>query len=148
MNKLITQLTESINSKLEDVNRYSKMINLVATQDAKAMRKFIHSQDTFEKETFFEMLSYGDVEFFHKVYPYAHVGTERSFAVSVIADQYNYDKKDEYERFALDIEEIYGIESSVSYGYNPFNLSITGFYNYSQLQNSLQIYLRFLSHHS
>jgi ferritin len=50
MNKLITQLTESINSKLEDVNRYSKMINLVASQDVKAMRKFIHSQDTFEKE--------------------------------------------------------------------------------------------------
>jgi hypothetical protein len=40
MNKLITQLTESINSKLEDVNRYSKMINLVATQDAKALRKW------------------------------------------------------------------------------------------------------------
>jgi hypothetical protein len=107
MNKLITQLTESINSKLEDVNRYSKMINLVASQDVKAMRKFIHSQDTFEKETFFEMLSYGDVEFFHKVYPYAHVGTERSFAVSVIAAQYDYDKKDELERFALDIEKIY-----------------------------------------
>ena len=44
MNKLITQLTESINSKLEDVNRYSKMINLVATQDAKAIRKFINEK--------------------------------------------------------------------------------------------------------
>jgi hypothetical protein len=52
-------------------------------------------------------MSYGDVEFFHKVYPYAHVGTERSFAVSVIAAQYDYDKKDELERFALDIEKIY-----------------------------------------
>ena len=31
----------------------------------------------------------------------------------------------------LDIEEIYGIESSISYGHSPFNLSITGFYNYS-----------------
>ena len=64
MNKLITQLTESINSKLEDVNRYSKMISLVATKDVKAMRRFIHSQDTFEKETFFEMLDHGDNAFF------------------------------------------------------------------------------------
>ena len=107
MNKLITQLTESINSKLEDVNRYSKMINLVATQDVKAIRKFIHSQDTFEKETFFEMLSHGDSGLFHKVYPYAGVGTERSYAVSIIAAQYDYDKKDEHDRFGLEIEKIY-----------------------------------------
>ena len=115
MNKLITQLTESINSKLDDVNRYSKMINLVATQDAKAMRKFIHSQDTFEKETFFEMLSHGDSDLFHKVYPFAEVGTERSYAVSIIADQYDYDKKDEYERFSLDIEEIYDGRYPIDY---------------------------------
>jgi len=31
----------------------------------------------------------------------------------------------------LDIEEIYGIESSINYNHNPFNFSITGFYNYS-----------------
>ena len=55
MNKLITQLTESINSKLEDVNRYSKMISLVATKDVKALRNFIHRQDTFEKETFLDV---------------------------------------------------------------------------------------------
>ena len=115
MNKLITQLTDSINSKLEDVNRYSKMINLVATQDAKAMRKFIHSQDTFEKETFFEMLSHGDSDLFHKVYPFAEVGTERSYAVSIIADQYDYDKKDELERFALDIEKIYDGRYPIDY---------------------------------
>ena len=109
------QLTESINSKLEDVNRYSKMINLVAAQDAKAMRKFIHSQDTFEKETFFEMLSYGDSDLFHKVYPYAEVGAERSYAVSIIADQYDYDKKDELERFGLDIEKIYNGSYPIDY---------------------------------
>ena len=107
MNKLITQLTESINSKLEDVNRYSKMISLVATKDVKALRNFIHRQDTFEKETFFEMLSYGDSDLFHKVYPYAEVGAERSYAVSIVAAQYDYDKKDELERFGLDIERIY-----------------------------------------
>ena len=115
MNKLITQLTESINSKLEDVNRYSKMINLVATQDVKAMRKFIHSQDTFEKETFFEMLSYGDSDLFHKVYPYAEAGTERSYAVKIIADQYYYDNKDENERFGLDIEKIYDGRYPIDY---------------------------------
>ena len=120
MNKLITQLTESINSKLEDVNRYSKMINLVATKDVKAMRNFIHRQDTFEKETFFEMLSYGDVEFFHNVYPYAHVGPERSFAVSVIADQYDYGKKDELERFGLDIEKIYDGRYPADYSDNEY----------------------------
>jgi len=101
------QLTESINSKLEDVNRYSRMINIVATKDVKAMRRFIHIQDTFEKETLFEMLSYWDTEFFHKVYPYAEVGAERSYAVSIVAAQYDYDKKDELERFGLDIEKIY-----------------------------------------
>ena len=107
MYKLITQLTESINSKLEDVNRDSKMISLVATKDVKAMRRFIHSQDTFEKETFFEMLSLFDVEFFHNVYPYADVAPDRSYAVSIVAAQYDYDKKDELERFGLDIEKIY-----------------------------------------
>ena len=107
MNKLITQLTESINSKLEDVNRYSKMISLVATKDVKAMRRFIHSQDTFEKETFFEMLSYGDVEFFHNVYPYAEVAPASSYAVSIIAAQFEYDKEDEKVRFGLDFDDIY-----------------------------------------
>ena len=106
MNKLITQLTESINSKLEDVNRYSKMINLVATQDAKAMRKFIHSQDTFEKETFFEMLSHGDSDLFHKVYPNAGVGTSREYSVSIIHDQFVIDKKEE-EKFGIDFKDGY-----------------------------------------
>ena len=115
MNNLIKQLNDSINSKLEDVNRYSKMINLVASQDAKAMRKFIHSQDTFEKETFFEMLSHGDSDFFHKVYPYAGVGTERSYAVSIIAAQYDNDKKDELERFGLDIEKLYDGRYPIDY---------------------------------
>ena len=107
MNKLITQLTESINSKLEDVNRYSKMISLVATKDVKAMRRFIHSQDTFEKETFFEMLDHGDNAFFHKVYPHAEVAPNRSYAVSIIAAQFEYDKEDEKVRFGLDFDDIY-----------------------------------------
>lgn len=106
MEKLITQLTESMNSKLEDVNRYTKMINLVATRDVKALQRFIHMQDTFEKENFFEMLSYGDSDLFHKVYPYAGVGTGRSFAVSIIADQYDYDKKEE-AKFAIDFQNGY-----------------------------------------
>ena len=120
MNKLITQLTESINSKLEDVNRYSKMISLVATKDVKAMRRFIHSQDTFEKETFFEMLDHGDNEFFHKVYPHAEVAPDRSYAVSIIAAQFEYDKEDEKVRFGLDFDRYFGGKYPTDYSDSEF----------------------------
>ena len=107
MQKLLNELNESIQFKLKDIERYTKMINLVLANDVKGIRKFIYDNDTYEKEMFFELLDFYDNELFHKVYPYAGVGTERSYAVSIIADQYDYDKKDELERFGLDIEKNY-----------------------------------------
>lgn len=92
MNKLITELNESIKWKLEDIKKYSKMIDLVIAKDVKGIRKFIYENETYEKEMFFELLDLYYNELFHKVYPYAEVGS-REYAVSIIHDQLVADKK-------------------------------------------------------
>ena len=106
MNKLITELTESISYKLKDIEKYTKMINLVTTHDVKGIRKFIYDNDTSEKEMFFELLDFGDNDLFHKVYPNAGVGTGREYAVSIIHDQYEADKKEE-EKWGIDFKNGY-----------------------------------------
>lgn len=105
-NKLIKELNESIQFKLKDIERYTKMINLVMAQDVKSIRKFIYDNDTYEKEMFFELLDFGDNKLFHKVYPNAGVGTNREYAVSLIHDQFVIDKKEE-EKFGIDFGDGY-----------------------------------------
>ena len=95
MQKLLNELNESIQFKLKDIERYTKMINLVLAHDVKGIRKFIYDNDTCEKEMFFELLDFGDNKLFHKVYPNVGVGTNREYAVSIIHDQFVVDKKEE-----------------------------------------------------
>tara|TARA_R110002124_G_scaffold138845_4_gene302927 strand:+ start:615 stop:983 length:369 start_codon:yes stop_codon:yes gene_type:complete len=71
MQKLITELNESIKWKLKDIERYTKMINLVAGQDVRGIRKFIFECDTSEREMFYEYLQWGDPTLFYNVYPKA-----------------------------------------------------------------------------
>ena len=106
MNKLITELTESISYKLKDIEKYTKMINLVTTHDVKGIRKFIYDNDTSEKEMFFELLDFGDNELFHKVYPNVGVGTSREYAVSIIHDQFIVDKNEE-RKWGIDFKDGY-----------------------------------------
>ena len=106
MNKLITELTESISYKLKDIEKYTKMINLVTKHDVKGIRKFIYDNDTCEKEMFFELLDFGDNELFHKVYPNAEVGPSREYAVSIIHNQFGADKMAE-AMFAIDFKDSY-----------------------------------------
>lgn len=106
MNKLITELTESISYKLKDIEKYTKMINLVTKHDVKGIRKFIYDNDTSEKEMFFELLDFGDNDLFHKVYPNVGVGTSREYAVSIIHDQFVVDKNEE-QKYGIDFENGY-----------------------------------------
>ena len=106
MNKLITELNESIKWKLEDIKKYSKMIDLVITKDVKGIRKFIYECETCEKEMFFELLDLYYNELFHKVYPNAEVGTSREYAVSIIHDQFVVEKNEE-KKFGIDFKNGY-----------------------------------------
>ncbi len=106
MQKLLNELNESIQFKLKDIERYTKMINLVLANDVKGIRKFIYDNDTYEKEMFFELLDFYDNELFHKVYPNAGVGTSREYSVSIIHDQFVIDKKEE-EKFGIDFKDGY-----------------------------------------
>jgi hypothetical protein len=92
--KLIEQMTESINFKLKDIERYTNFIDLVSRYDIKGLRKFIHDNDTHEKEMFYEYLSYGDAELFHRVYPQAHT-QKGDYVVGIIHNQYKDDLKAE-----------------------------------------------------
>ena len=103
-NKLIKELNESIQFKLKDIERYTKMINLVMAQDVKGIRKFIYDNDTYEKEMFFELLEFGDNNLFRKVYPNA--AETMQYAVSLIHDQFEIDKKEE-EKFGIDLGDGY-----------------------------------------
>ncbi len=105
-NKLIEQMTESINFKLKDIERYTKMINLVVSKDVKGIRKFIYDNDTCEKEMFFELLDYGDNQLFHRVYPSAEVGPNREYAVSIIHKQYK-DDRDAEAKWGIDFTNGY-----------------------------------------
>ena len=91
--KLIKELNESIVFKLKDIERYTKMINLVVSKDVKGVRKFIYDNDTAEKEMFYEYLRFGDVELFHKVYPNAHKHKD-DYVVQIIHKQYEDDLKE------------------------------------------------------
>ena len=91
--KLIKELNESIVFKLKDIERYTKMINLVVSKDVKGVRKFIYDNDTAEKEMFYEYLRFGDVELFHKVYPNAHKH-KGDYVVQIIHKQYEDDLKE------------------------------------------------------
>ena len=96
MEKLITTLTESVNLKLQEVQELTKMINLTVTQDIKAMRKFIHDHDTFERESFYSYLHHYDKEFFAKVYPHAHEDRQIGmYVLGVITYQFEEDKMQE-----------------------------------------------------
>ena len=105
MNKLITELTQSISYKLKDVGNLTKMINLVTTHDVKAIRKFIYENDTSEKEMFYQDLQWGDPELFAKVYPNAKE-QKGKYAVEIIYNQYEADKIAE-AKFAIDFENGY-----------------------------------------
>jgi len=111
MNKLITELNESIKWKLEDIKKYSKMIDLVNAGDVKGLRKFIFDQETSEKEVFYEMLQWGAPELFEKVYPNAdeHAG---EYVAQIVFKQYEDDIKelglmdgDEYPEDYSDFDE-------------------------------------------
>ena len=91
MEKLITTLTESVNLKLQEVQELTKMINLTVTQDIKAMRKFIHDHDTFERESFYSYLLHYDKGFFE---------------LGVITYQFEEDKMQE-RKMGLDIGHWY-----------------------------------------
>ena len=111
MNKLITELNESIKWKLEDIKKYSKMIDLVTKRDVKGDRKFIYDQETCEKEMFYEMLQYGDQELFDQVYPNADRYLDR-YVVEIVLKQYEQDIKelglmdgDGYPEDYSDVEE-------------------------------------------
>ena len=111
MNKLITELNESIKWKLDDIKRYSKMIDLVNAGDAKGIRKFIFDNETSEKEMFYEMLQWGAPELFEKVYPNAEKN-EGKYVVEIIHKQYKDDIKelglmdgDEYPEDYSDFDE-------------------------------------------
>lgn len=93
MNKLITELNESIKWKLEDIKKYSKMIDLVCVKDVKGIRKFIFNQETCEKEMFYEMLQWGDAKLFEKVYPNAE-SQEGKYVAEIIFKQYENDIKE------------------------------------------------------
>ena len=93
MNKLITELNESIKWKLEDIKKYSKMIDLVNAKDVKGLRKFIFDQETCEKEVFYEMLQWGDPELFEKVYPNAD-NQEGKYVAEIVFKQYENDIKE------------------------------------------------------
>ena len=78
------------------------MVNLVVTRDIKAMRKFIHDHDTFEKESFYSYLHHYDKEFFAKVYPHAHEDRQIGmYVLGVISYQFEEDKMAE-AKFAID----------------------------------------------
>lgn len=107
MEKLITTLTQSINFKLQEVKELSKMANLVVSRDIKAMRKFIHDHDTFEKESFYSYLQHYDKSFFEKVYPLAHKDRQiGQYVIGVIDKQFEQDQKEE-RKFGIDIEKGY-----------------------------------------
>lgn len=93
MNKLITELNESIKWKLEDIKKYSKMIDLVNAKDVKGLRKFIFDQETCEKEVFYEMLQWGAPELFEKVYPNAEK-QEGKYVAEIVFKQYEDDIKE------------------------------------------------------
>tara|TARA_R110001592_G_scaffold9270_1_gene49452 strand:- start:39 stop:473 length:435 start_codon:yes stop_codon:yes gene_type:complete len=92
MNKLITELTESISCKLKDIERITKMINLVSVCDVKGTRKFIYDNDTYDKEMFYDYLQWGDPELFAKVYPKAE-SQKGKYVIEIIHEQY----KDDYD---------------------------------------------------
>lgn len=111
MEKLITEMTDAIKWKLEDIKKYTKMIDLVTKQDVKGVRKFIYEQETCEKEMFYEYLQWGDKDLFHLVYPEAHK-QEGKYAVEIVHNQYEDDikelglmKGDGYPEDYSDIEE-------------------------------------------
>ena len=107
MEKLITTLTESVNLKLQEVQELTKMINLTVMQDVKAMRRFIYSHDTFERESFYSYLHHYDKEFFAKVYPHAHEDRQIGmYVLGVISYQFEEDKKQE-RKMGLDIGHCY-----------------------------------------
>ena len=93
MNKLITELNESIKWKLEDIKKYSKMIDLVNAKDVKGIRKFIFDQETCEKEMFYELLQWGSPELFEKVYPNADK-QEGKYVAEIVFKQYENDIKE------------------------------------------------------
>lgn len=93
MNKLITELNESIKWKLEDIKKYSKMIDLVNAGDVKGIRKFIFDQETCEKEMFYELLQWGSPELFEKVYPNAE-SQEGKYVAEIVFKQYEDDIKE------------------------------------------------------
>jgi hypothetical protein len=111
MNKLITELTESISYKLKDIEGLTKMINLATTHDVKGMRRFIYDNDTSEKEMFYQYLQWGDPQMFAKVYPNAKK-QKGKYAIEIIYDQYETDKKFEREKHGLDFEDGYPIDYS------------------------------------
>ena len=118
MSKLIKEMTESIEFKLKDIERYTKMINLAATKDVKGIRKFIYENDTHEKEMFYEYLKYGDVELFHKVYPSAHEH-KGDYVVSIINEQYLVDHKELNTKFWVFTKEEEGYPEDYSDGEYP-----------------------------
>ncbi len=107
MENLITTLTESINFKLQEVQELTKMINLVVTKDIKAIRKFIHDHDTFERESFYSYLNHYDEGLFAKVYPHAHKDRQIGmYVIGVISKQFEIDQEEE-RKFGIDIEKGY-----------------------------------------
>lgn len=86
-------MTDAIKWKLEDIKKYTKMIDLVTKQDVKGVRKFIYEQETCEKEMFYEYLQWGDKDLFHLVYPEAYK-QEGKYAVEIVHNQYEDDIKE------------------------------------------------------
>ena len=86
-------MTDAIKWKLEDIKKYTKMIDLVTKQDVKGVRKFIYEQETCEKEMFYEYLQWGDKDLFHLVYPEAHK-QEGKYVVEIISNQFTNDIKE------------------------------------------------------
>ena len=93
MEKLITEMTDAIKWKLKDIEKYTKMIDLVTKQDVKGVRKFIYEQETCEKEMFYEYLQWGDKDLFHLVYPEAHK-QKGKYVVEIISNQFTNDVKE------------------------------------------------------
>ena len=93
MQKLLKELAQSIEWKSKDIERYTKMINLLVESNVKGIRKFIYEQETCEKEMFYEMLQWGAPELFSKVYPKAEE-QEGRYAVEIICNQFTDDIKE------------------------------------------------------
>ena len=127
MNKLITELNESIKWKLEDIKKYSKMIDLVNAGDVKGIRKLIFDQETCEKEMFYEMLQWGAPELFKKVYPNAEK-QEGKYVAEIVFKQYEDDIKelglmdgDEYPEDYSDFDEDDEISKDLELRYQAEN---------------------------